>query len=96
MLTVRLIGLDDYVVREDGQRIGRIRLASERAPPIWLWHITVTIPDRASFGDAATLDEAKGRFKVAWENFKQKHGPEKIAKAYAEMNWADGAERYRR
>ncbi len=25
MLTLRLIGLDDYVVREDGQRIGRIR-----------------------------------------------------------------------
>ncbi len=96
MLTVRLIGLDDCVVREDGRHIGRIRFASERAPPIWLWHITVTIPDRASFGDAATLDEAKGRFKVAWETFKQKHGSEKLAKAFAEMNWADASGRSKR
>jgi hypothetical protein len=30
MLTMRLIGVRDYNVFEDGQRIGRIRLASER------------------------------------------------------------------
>ena len=88
MLTVRLIGLDDYSVREDGRTVGRIRLAQERAPAIWLWTITVAIAG-PPFGDASTLDEAKGRFKVAWEAFKSKHGPEKLAKAYAEMNWAN-------
>ncbi len=92
MLTLRLIDLDDYTVHEDGPRIGRIRYASERAPPCWLWTITVLIPG-ADFGDAATLDEAKSRFRVAWETFKDSHGAEKLAKAYAEMNWAD---RYRR
>ena len=43
MLKLRLIGIDDYSVLEDGQRIGRIRLAGERTPPIWLWNV-VTLP----------------------------------------------------
>ncbi|QOG17539.1 hypothetical protein [Bradyrhizobium sp. SEMIA] len=96
MLTVRLIAPDDYAIRDDGHSVGRIRLATERSPAIWVWHITVTIPDRAQFGDAATLDEAKGRFRVAWEAFKAKHGAEALAKAYAEMGHADWAGRYRR
>jgi len=37
MLTLRMIGRNDYSVREDGQPIGRIRYASERTPGIWLW-----------------------------------------------------------
>jgi hypothetical protein len=60
MLTVCLIGLDDYSVREDGHTVGLIRLAHERTPAVWLWTITVTIPG-PPFGDAATLDELKGR-----------------------------------
>ncbi len=93
MLTLRLIGPNDYTVHEDGQRIGRIRLARERTPPKWLWHITVTIPG-SEFGDAASIDEAKARFRVAWLAFREKHGAEKIAKAIEEMNWANRPGRY--
>jgi hypothetical protein len=35
MLSLRLIAPNDYVVLEDGQPIGRIRLARERSPSIW-------------------------------------------------------------
>ncbi|MGX1352061.1 hypothetical protein AB7M49_005670 [Bradyrhizobium elkanii] len=45
---------------------GRIRYARERSPGIWPWTITVTIPG-ASFGSAATLDDAKTQFKAAWQ-----------------------------
>ena len=38
MLTLRLIGVRDYSVFEDGQRIGRIRFASQRSPGVWIWH----------------------------------------------------------
>ncbi len=95
MLTLRLIAPNDYTVHEDGQRIGRIRLVREHTPAKWLWHITVTIPG-ATFGDAATLDEAKARFKVGWQAFKDRHGPEKLAKAYEAMNWANRPGRYGR
>jgi hypothetical protein len=44
MLALRLIAPNDYIVLEDRQPIGRIRLARERTPPIWLWTVTVTIP----------------------------------------------------
>ena len=65
MLTLRLIGPQDYRVSEDGQRIGRIRYASERNPGIWLWQIHVHIPG-SPFGSASTLDDAKRDFKAAW------------------------------
>jgi hypothetical protein len=44
MLTMRMIGQNDYSIREDGQPIGRIRYASERTPGVWLWHVQVNIP----------------------------------------------------
>ena len=36
MLKLSSIGLSDYTVLESGQRIGRIRLATERIPCVWL------------------------------------------------------------
>jgi hypothetical protein len=90
MLTLRHIGLDDYNVRDD-QSVRRIGHVAEHSPPLWLWHITVGIPG-APFGDAPTLDEAKGWFGKAWQEFKQRHGPEKPAKALA-MDWANRVER---
>ncbi|MET4775860.1 hypothetical protein [Bradyrhizobium elkanii] len=39
----------------------------------------MTIPG-ASFGSAATLDDAKTQFKAARQAFKDKHGPERLAK----------------
>jgi hypothetical protein len=58
MLTMRMTGVRDYSVSEDGQRIGRIRFASERTPGVWLWHIQVHIPG-PPFGSATSLDDAK-------------------------------------
>ena len=40
MLKLRSIGLSDYSVLEGRQRIGRIRLATERMPRVWLWNVT--------------------------------------------------------
>ena len=89
MLTLRLIGPNDYSVFDDGQRIGRIRFASERNGGLWVWHVQVHIPG-PPFGTAASLDDANAQFKAAWLTFKEKHGPEKLGKAYAEMNKRDG------
>ena len=44
MLKLRTIGLSDYSVLEGGQRIGRIRLATERMPCVWIWNISVHLP----------------------------------------------------
>ncbi|MCG2631047.1 hypothetical protein L6654_30895 [Bradyrhizobium sp. WYCCWR 13023] len=91
MLTLRLIGPNDYSVHEDGHLIGRIR----RDDRFWLWTVVVTLPGPPA-GDAATLDEAKARFKSAWQDFKGKHGPEELAKAFEQMAHANRPDRYRR
>jgi hypothetical protein len=77
MLTVRMTSVRDYCMSEDGQRIGRIRFASERTPGIWLWHRSSAY-SRAGRSAAASLDEAKQSFKTAWLAFKAKHGPEAL------------------
>lgn len=95
MLTLRLIAPNDYTVHDDGQLIGRIRYTRERSPGLWLWTCTVTLPG-PPFGDAKTLDDAKDRFKAAWLAFKEKHGAEKLAQAFADTNYAARPDRYRR
>jgi hypothetical protein len=72
-----------------------VRLARDRSPPVWLWNVTVTIPG-PPFGDAKSIDDAKARFKAAWIAFKDKAGPEKLAKAYEAMNVANRPDRYQR
>jgi hypothetical protein len=89
---MRLIGINDYSVFEDAQRIGRIRFTRERTPGIWLWHVQVTIPG-PPFGDAKSIDEAKERFKAAWLTFKEKHGEAALEKAYDAINFAARPER---
>jgi len=86
MLTLHLDAPDDYTVKEDGQRIGRMRYARERVPGIWVWYIQVHIPGGLPAGSAPDLEGAKAEFREAWEAFKAKHGPEALARAYAEMN----------
>ena len=88
MLALRLIDPNDYLVLDDGQPIGRIRLERERSPPIWLWTVTIPLPG-PPFGDAKTIDDAKTRFKTAWLAFKNKVGPEALMKAYIEINHAN-------
>ena len=85
MLTMRLIGVRDYSVFDDGQDIGRIRYASERSPGIWTWHIQIHVSG-SPFGSAATRDDAKAQFKTAWLAFAAKQGPEKLAAAYRAKN----------
>ena len=59
---------------EGRQRIGRIRSAEERLPPVWLW---------------AVFNTAKAEFKAAWEALKAKTSPEELAAAYKAMNIRD-------
>ena len=44
MLKPRSIGLSDYSVLEGRRRIGRIRLATERMPCVWLRAVTIHVP----------------------------------------------------
>lgn len=90
MLKLRTIGLSDYVVIESGQRIGRIRLATERMPGgIWLWNVTIHLTGGLPMGSARDLDTAKADFKTAWEALKAKTSPEELAAAYKAMKIRD-------
>ena len=65
MLKLRSIGIDDYRVLDAGQRIGRIRLADERMPPVWLWSVTIHLTGGLPMGSAKDLDTGKAEFKAA-------------------------------
>jgi len=89
MLKLRSIGLIDYAVLEGRQRIGRIRLATERMPCVWLWrHRT---PDRrAPYGFVQGLRHSQGGVqKAAWKALKARTTPEQMAAAYKAMNIPD-------
>jgi hypothetical protein len=73
MLKLRSIGLSDYSVLEGRQRIGRIRLATERMPCLCLWSITVHLPGGLPIGSAKDIDTAKAEFKAAWEVLKARN-----------------------
>jgi hypothetical protein len=89
MLKLRTIGIRDYSVLEDGQRIGRIRLAGERTPPIWLWNINVHLTGGLPMGSASDLDTAKAEFAGAWTALKARTPPEDLAAAFKAMNIRD-------
>ena len=89
MLKLRSIGLSDYSVLEGRQRIGRIRLATERMPCVWLWQVQVHLTEGLPMGSAKDLDTAKAEFKAAWEALKAKTPPERLAAAYRAMNIRD-------
>jgi hypothetical protein len=84
---LRTIGLCDYSVLEGGQRIGRIRLATERMPCVW--SVTVNLPGGLPIGSSKDLDTAKAEFRAAWEALKARTPPEKLAAAYKQMNIRD-------
>jgi hypothetical protein len=89
MLKLRSIGIRDYSVLEGHQRIGRIRLADERMPPIWLWNLIIHLPGGLPMGQAGDLDTAKADFKVAWEALKARTPSEQLAAAYKDLNIRD-------
>jgi hypothetical protein len=76
-------------VLEGRQRIGRIRLASERMPSVWLWSVSIHLPGGLPMGSAKDLDTAKAEFKTAWEALKAKTTPDQLAAAYKAMNIRD-------
>ena len=86
MLKLRPIGLSDYSVLESGQRIGRIRLATERMPCVWLWSVTVHLPGDLPMGSSQDLNTARAAFKTAWEALKARTPPEDFAAAYKAMD----------
>ena len=89
MLKLRSIDLSDFAVFEGKQRIGRIRLATERMPCVWRWSVTIHLTGDLPMGSAEDLDTAKAEFKAAWEELKARTSPEDLAAAYAAMNIRD-------
>lgn len=85
-LILRQIGIRDYSVHDDGQRVGRIRYTYERAPGVWLWDVQVHITGGLPKGTAIQIETAKAEFKAAWDSFNAKHSPEQLAAAYKAMN----------
>jgi hypothetical protein len=89
LLKFRSIGLSDYAVLEGSNRIGRIRLATERMPCVWLWAVTIHLPGGLPAGSSPDLERAKTEFKAAWEALKARTSPEQLAAAYKAMNIRD-------
>jgi hypothetical protein len=81
MLKLRSIGLSDFAVLEGRQRIGRIRLATERMPCVWLWSVTVHLSGGLPMGSAPDINTAKSEFREAWKALKAKTPPDQLAAA---------------
>jgi hypothetical protein len=71
------------------QHIGRIRLADERMPPVWLWSVTIHWPGGLPTGSSPDFNTAKAEFKAAWKALKASTTPEQLAAAYEAMNIRD-------
>jgi hypothetical protein len=89
MLKLRPIGPHDYSVLVDRQRIGRIRLADERMPPVWLWNVTIHLTGGLPMGSVRDLETAKADFKAAWERLLARTSKDELAAAYRAMNIRD-------
>ena len=91
MLKLRSIGIHDYSVLDDRQRIGRIRLADERMPPVWLWNVTIHLTGGLPMGSTRDLETAKADFEAAWERLLARTSKDELAAAYKAMNIRDEA-----
>jgi hypothetical protein len=62
---------EDYDVLADGKVVGRIYQDATAALPAlrWFWSVTAIVPaiPNVTNGHAPTLDEAKVKFRLAWE-----------------------------
>jgi hypothetical protein len=66
---------EDYDVLADGKAVGRIYEDADLSTPPdlrWFWSVTEIVPavPNGTYGHAATLDEAKAKFRAAWEKAK--------------------------
>ena len=70
---------DDFSLRYEGHKIGRIR----RAENAWEWQITVpmAVPTWAS-GSTASLDECRQAFAAAWGRFLKETDPARLERAW--------------
>ena len=59
MLKLRSIGLSDFAVLEGRQRIGRIRLATERMPCVWLRSVTIHLTGGLPMGSSQDLNTTR-------------------------------------
>jgi hypothetical protein len=84
MLKLRTIGIRDYVVLEGKQRIGWIRLATERMTCVWLWRCCH--PSDRRTPDGLIQGHRHGQGGVAWQALKARTTPEQLAAAYKSMN----------
>ncbi len=80
-LALRSIGSNDFAVIDDGDRVGRIRLAAERRGEVWMWNVGLNIPGGVPSGTATSLEEAKTAFREAWTRFKAGIEPALYAEA---------------
>jgi len=85
LLNFRSIGLSDFAVLEGSNRIGRIRLATERMPCVWLWSVTIHLPGGLPAGSSPDLERTKTEFKAAWKSLKARTTPEQLTAAYEAM-----------
>ena len=82
MLKLRRIGLNDYSVIENDQRIGRIRYAVDRTPRVWIWYVQIQLTGGLPMGTSRTFETAKHEFRGAWATLKRRTPPEKLEKAF--------------
>jgi hypothetical protein len=82
LLKLRSLGDRDYSMLQGRQRIGRIRYASERSPPVWIWNVTIHLTSELPIGSAQDLETAKAEFRAAWEALKTRTPPAELAAAF--------------
>jgi hypothetical protein len=89
-LSLRSIGIKDFAVIDidDGDRVGRIRLAAERRGEVWMWNIALNIPGGVRSGTAASVGDAKTAFREAWTKFKAGIEPAQYSEAIEEAKAA--------
>ena len=68
-LSLRPTGPNDFIVLDEEQAVGRIRLLPESSGEMWTWNITVPVPNAPS-GRAEDLEEAMTVFRRSWAQLK--------------------------
>ena len=88
-LKLRSLGQNAFSVLDGEQLIGRIRLADERIPGVWIWHVQVHVPGGLPMGSCKDLGTAKAEFRAAWLALKARTPPERLAAAFKAINIRD-------
>jgi hypothetical protein len=68
---VRVLSETDFDVFDGDRDVGRIFRQADGA---WFWGVSFQLTARKSFGNAASLDEAKAAFRAEYERWKSQPG----------------------